>query len=495
MGYAELRHGRGGDYYRGRYKIATGRYGTVCDDHGRTIRYARKRNAKQAADLAEAEQRNTTAPSAPTQLGAFINDRWWPAQDLAPATMDYYRGALELHILPFFGTDREFASITAFDITAFETALRRDGYAEHTIAGIRATLHTVCSDAVDAGLIPANPAARRRRRGRVAGRIPGRQPRKIWATPLQTLLIAERAAALTGRDDEFIQVITIAWSALRWGESLGLTPADHRNRRLRIERQIHELNGRFLREAPKDDSYRSDEITMALDVPPFLGELLTAQEARARRCRCTPGSASPARPLCEGDTYLFTTPGGAHPRRSNFDRRVWHPAVEGWYPGRGGKDPWPARPVLADATVPFPGRLIQAWPAAEPGQPYTPPSGRGIVRVPEDVPVASWVPVRPGLDVHGLRHSHKTWMAEDEIDPKLQYARMGHSLRGGGDVGMMYTHITDAMRAKAVEALQRRWEDALAARARISAHSAVSILDNLLAEHRRRCTLRAVRTA
>ena len=49
---------------------------------------------------------------------------------------------------------------------------------------------------------------------------------------------------------------------------------------------------------------------------------------------------------------------------------------------------------------------------------YEPPKGHGIRAIPADTPLACWLPIRPGLTPHRLRHSHKTWMVEDGI-PKF----------------------------------------------------------------------------
>jgi hypothetical protein len=64
----------------------------------------------------------------------------------------------------------------------------------------RAVLCTMLGDAVAAKppLIPYNPAIRPRNRGRRTGRKLDRGPQRVWATPLQTLLVAERAALLSG---------------------------------------------------------------------------------------------------------------------------------------------------------------------------------------------------------------------------------------------------------------------------------------------------------
>ena len=41
---------------------------------------------------------------------------------------------------------------------------------------------------------------------------------------LEVLLAAERAALLAGRDDEFTMLATIAYTGMRWGETIGLIP-------------------------------------------------------------------------------------------------------------------------------------------------------------------------------------------------------------------------------------------------------------------------------
>ena len=46
------------------------------------------------------------------------------------------------------------------------------------------------------------------------------------------------------------------------------------------------------------------------------------------------------------------------------------------------------------------------------------------------------------LTFHGLRHTHKTWMAEHRTPPSLQDYRMGHSPRG---ISGRYEHATAVM--------------------------------------------------
>src|ERR1700728_447664 len=101
-------------------------------------------------------------------------------------------------------------------------------------------------------------------------------------------------------------------------------------------------------------------------------------------------------------------------------------------------------------------RPVATWPAAQPGTgAFTPPRGRGIEKIPEDAPLACWLPVKFALTPHGLRHSHRTWMAEDGISEILAEQRLGHEVPG---MRGLYTHASDRMRAELAAALQARWE-------------------------------------
>src|SRR5216683_3692643 len=81
------------------------------------------------------------------------------------------------------------------------------------------------------------------------------------------------------------------------------------------------------------------------------------------------------------------------------------------------------------------------------------------------------------LTPHGLRHSHKTWMAEDGIPEILAEQRLGHQVPG---MRGLYAHASDRMRDDLNRALQARWEDSLRARAAIAPRSPVPLLDELL---------------
>ncbi len=101
------------------------------------------------------------------------------------------------------------------------------------------------------------------------------------------------------------------------------------------------------------------------------------------------------------------------------------------------------------------------WPPSRrPGQalPHLLRRGTGNPAIPQDAPLACWLPVKFGLTPHGLRRSHKTWMAEDGIPEILAEHCLGHEVPG---MRGLYAHASDRMRDDLKRALQARWEDSL----------------------------------
>ncbi|MBE1612070.1 integrase [Actinopolymorpha pittospori] len=393
--------------------------------------------------------------------------------------MNNYRYMIEVHILPTFG-DRALASLSTEEIALWEMNLVASGLTRRTAHDARSTLTTVLADAIPR-YIKVNPAARRRGKGRKGLRRIERieKKRKVWATPLQALLIAERAATLSGTSTDFVLLVTVAYTGMRWSEAIGLPPDCIRSDALDIHWKLYELNGRFYRGRPKDGSMRT------ADLPPFLYELLTdhlsVAQGRSCTCRSQHGGGSDIE-WCTGSEYVFLGPHGGHFRRSNYSERVMRPAADGWYPARKGGSPRPMAPVLVDVAGPWPGRPLPPWPSATPGvAAYVPPTGRGRPRLGEDTRPVSWLPLLHGLSPHGLRHGHQTWMDEVGTSYVLQSERMGHEVPGMRGV---YSHVSKPMRAGLVTALQALWEESLDERALIAPRSAVGALDALLLARR-----------
>jgi integrase len=469
MAYAEKR----GIYWRARYKRADGTWASApYGDDGKpfeTRQAAVAYGDEQEADIRRNLWRDPRAGD--ITLSDWVN-RWFPAQHLEETTLEGYRWHIEVHILPYFG-DHALRTLNALDIAAWELSLWRGKVCGQTsAASARTLLHTILSDAVGAGLIPANPAVRQRNRGKKSGKNRARGPEEVWATPLQALLVAERASLLSGRDDEFIHLMTIAYTGMRWAESVGLERQYFRLSNIRIEQQVYEHKGRWIKKAPKDDSYRT------IHLPPFLTALLSQQvqnhPSGACSCRGVGG--------CGGGQYVFRPEDGTHERRSNFGRRRFRPAVDGRHADAKAR---PGYPVLADVSdAPWPGVVRRSWPAAVPGEEFAPPRRQGFWRYDiEQHHVVSWLPVLLGLKVHGLRHGHKVWLDELGVPLVATEERLGHEVPG---IVGTYSHTSPAMIAQITEGLQRLAEESFRERARMhGGRSPVGVLDDLLEPFRK----------
>ncbi|GAA4085013.1 hypothetical protein [Actinomadura miaoliensis] len=523
MAYAEKR----GRHWRGRYKQPPGvvpLWGTIARDPDTGLPFTRKADALGAAEEREVELRLLAAEwNGPVVEGLSIEQwrealetqkrggrdpnagkitfeqwcrSWFTAQDLEETTELRYRYLIDHFLIPAFGNRSLDTIVDHEEIAAWEKQVRQTpkqqgtgNYAPRTAADARSLLATILGDAKAAGRIEANAAERRRGRGRkrTRRRARARSPEKAWPTPLQALLVAERTAIMSGRDDEFVLVVTIAWTGMRWGEAIGLEDEDVGYLdRIELDWQLREAGGRFTKVPPKDDSARR------IDKPPFLADLLSRQVQARQTGRC----GCPDLRCGGAGRYLFLSPGQSssnkrpgHHSRSGFADRYWHPAADGAYPQEGGKRPRPARPVLVDGITGLP--LRPPWPYAVPGQDWEPPRGRGVTRwdLRHDLALTTWLPIKQGLTPHGLRHGHEVWMQEDGIPEILRYERMGHIMTG---IKSVYSHVSPVMRAKLRDALQRRWEDALAQRAAMdraageAPHSPVALLDELLQAHERK---------
>lgn len=59
------------------------------------------------------------------------------------------------------------------------------------------------------------------------------------------LVVAERAALLADRDDEFTMLVTIGYTGMRWGETIGLERYLLLSSLINVEWQLREVSGRF----------------------------------------------------------------------------------------------------------------------------------------------------------------------------------------------------------------------------------------------------------
>ena len=505
MAYAEKR----GNVWRARWR---GPDGTLESKPG----FRTRKDAESYGRDQEAAIRNNSyidPRAGRITLAEWVN-RWFPGLDLELNTLSTYRYTIEVHILPAFG-DRSLISLAHEEIAVWEKQIVARGYTRRTAREARSTLTTILADAIPR-YIQSNPAARRRGKGRKGQRRIdlAEKAEKTWATPFEVLLFAERCATLSGTDTDFVLIITMAYTGMRWSEAMGLSPRYVHSGTLDIAWKLYELEARFYRGRPKDGSIRT------VDLPPFLSDLLASHLGATPERDCTCHNATA--PWCQGGEYVFLGPRNGHFRRSNYAVRTVRPAADGWYPGRQGRFARQAAPVLVDASAPWPGVPLSPWPPAVAGEPYAPPAGKGIPRIAgkegsgrcpacnctvllrkdgtlishktagehcagsglpprEPPPIANWLPIRPGLTPHGLRHGHQTWLDDLGVRYVLQSERMGHEVPGMRGV---YSHVTPGMRDDLRTGLQRLWQAALGERGRLTERSAVSVLDRLLADRR-----------
>ena len=247
MAYAEKR-GRGPKPWRVKYRLPGGLEASESGFETKASALAWGRD--QEARIREG--RWTDPNTGKITVGEWI-DRWLPLQDVGISTEDSREYLIRRFIRPAWGAS-ELGSLSTEEITKWENGLpARYGIGRRTARDVRSLLCTILGDAAATKppLIPYNPAIRPRNRGRRTGRRLARAPQRVWATPLQVLLIAERAALLSGRDDDFTMIITIAYTGLRWGETIGLETGYAHPDKIHVEWQLRELRSAFHRLPPK----------------------------------------------------------------------------------------------------------------------------------------------------------------------------------------------------------------------------------------------------
>jgi integrase len=213
------------------------------------------------------------------------------AQGLGARTIDDYRWALELHLLPHFAGLR-LDRITKKLVDDYAAAKQREGVlATGTINKTLVRLAQILGDAVEYDLIAANPAAGRRRR------LKASKPRRPWVEPEQLMALLEGAEPLLhGRGRPLLA--TLAGAGLRIQEALDLRWGDVSLPRgtLTVRRS------------------KTDAGVRVVDLTPALREELVLWRNRSKH-------------TTDGDLAFPTLRGGAD-NRQNVRRRLLLPAIE-----------------------------------------------------------------------------------------------------------------------------------------------------------------------
>ena len=268
MAYVE----RCGRVWRGHWLLADGHR------HGSRSGFATKLGAKHFADACEVAERAAAAvadPDAREERAVTVGvwwDRWFPVQDLAPATLEAYAQQYRHHIAPRFA-EVPIGQVTGLDLAGFSRALREQGLSRSSVTVVMSVLRDMLGDAAAEGLIPAAPKMPGRGRTRHApvSVRPGR------VLELETVLRV--CARLPGQ--YALMAVVGAFTGMRWGEVCAMRRAflhlqqpgaaageawyeiDARTGAVHEDVHAHRYFG-----PPKGGSGRD------VDLPPFLVELL-----------------------------------------------------------------------------------------------------------------------------------------------------------------------------------------------------------------------------
>ncbi len=219
---------------------------------------------------------------------------WFAAKSqegLGERTLDDYKWALSYHLLPYFGEMR-LSQITKRDVDAYKTFKAAEGIlAANTINKTLTRLAQILELAVEYELIPANPAAGRRRR------LKGTKPRRPWVEPEQLMTLLDAAEPLlAGRGRPLLAVL--AGAGLRIDEALSLQ-----------RRHVNLAKGTLDVERSKTDAG-----TRVVDLTPALRDELAVWLDRL--------------PNKTANDLVFPTLKGKKDNRQNVRRRLFVTAIE-----------------------------------------------------------------------------------------------------------------------------------------------------------------------
>ena len=214
---------------------------------------------------------------------------------LQPTTRAQREVVLRVHILPALGT-RQVASISPMDVRSFIGALSNQGMAPSHVTKNLRILSQIMKAAVQERLIIRNPCE--------GVRGPGEAPvdETIFLTPRELGALADETPT------HFRAMVELAgYRGVRFGEAAGLRPKriDLVSGRLEVGEALKEVSGRLYFGLPKHGRRRQ------FALPRFLIESLREH----------------LREFPPHNDLVFTNADGSMLRRSNFDRRVFQPAV------------------------------------------------------------------------------------------------------------------------------------------------------------------------
>jgi integrase len=191
-------------------------------------------------------------------------ERWLVqvATEIKPRTLDSYRRNLANHVLPAFGRFKV-RDLHRGHLRDFLARKRAAGLGKNSVRLIRAVLSVLLSDAVDDGIILANPALQLRGSRRRRPDSIGQAERQQKIRPMSAAQLAAFLGAAQVDARHFPLFLLLARTGLRPGEAYALQwgDLDLRAREIRVERSWSA--GRI--ETPKTGQTRSVDMSAQLE--------------------------------------------------------------------------------------------------------------------------------------------------------------------------------------------------------------------------------------
>lgn len=284
--------------WRGVYRDATGRQRSAGS-------FTHKVKATRAAGALEQQARRDAWRDADAFLRPWgeWSTRWWDSRVVEDSTRRGDAHRLRNHLEPHWG-DRPIGSITRQDVRDWISQMRAAGVGAETVKRIVHLFSASMNAAVDAEVIPVNPASRLK----LAGGAPA-QERYLTREEYAKV----RAQLPTVRDQLVADLLV--HTGLRWGEAAGLHTA-----RLDLVRAVMRVVETFDESTNRIKAYPKGKRVRDVPLVPELVETFREFEP-AGSCgiehaagRCTSG-------------LVLTAAEGGPLRNTNWAARVWVPAV------------------------------------------------------------------------------------------------------------------------------------------------------------------------
>ncbi|MBW1924197.1 MAG: site-specific integrase [Deltaproteobacteria bacterium] len=230
----------------------------------------------------------------------------YSAMNHKPTTRRSYRGALDKHILPYFGSKR-LDEVTRSDIKDFITRKQSEGISPSTVRNLKSYLSAIFREALDDEIITANPALG-------TGRLIKNKRVGFDVNPLTWEEKAKLEETLRKHYAWYYPLfLTLLRTGMRLGEAKALEPGDL------------DFNGRFI-EVRR--AYSAGEVltpksgkSRRVDMSPELAEVLKRYLVRRKKITLTKGWGEPPQ-------TLFFNREGNPIDINNVRNRVFHKALE-----------------------------------------------------------------------------------------------------------------------------------------------------------------------